>query len=194
MPVAKMPRYKEFLALLRKRLPEKKVSHSVFVAEYLSSFAPKLGLDHNAAVTAGLLHDLCRALDDAEMLKKAREYHLNIGDLQLERPVLLHGPVAAEELRNEHMVENEDVYEAVYWHTTGRPGLGRLGQALYLADFAEPTRAYPEAAQVRDLLRKQSFEAAMLFAAQAKLEYVKQKNVENPDGYAFCLWLRREYT
>lgn len=193
MPVAKSLRYKEFLALLRRRLPEKKVSHSIFVSEYLSSFAEKEGLDHDEAVTAGLMHDLCRTMSNHEMLQKAREYRLPIGELQLEKPVLLHGPVAAEELRREHGVREDNIYEAIYWHTTGRPQLGKLGQALYLADFAEPTRAYAEAAQTRELLRKQGFSEAMLFAADAKLHYVKKKNADNPDGHAFYLWLRQVY-
>lgn len=193
MPVAKNPRSKEFLRVLRQRLPDKKVSHSIFVAEYLSSFAPDLGIDHDAAVTAGLLHDLCRTMSNEELLTKARYYGIPLGELQLERPVLLHGPVAAEEVRNELAVDDESVYEAIYWHTTGRPKLGKLGQALYLADFAEPTRVYPEAAETRDLLRKEGFEAAMLFAAHAKLHYVKKKNAINPDGLAFYLWLQQEY-
>jgi len=193
MPIAKDPRYKEYLQLLRARLPEKKVSHCVFVAEYLCSFAPGLGLDHSEAVAAGLLHDLCRAMPHDELLAKARGYRLPIGELQLERPILLHGPVAAEEVRREHGIGGEPVHEAIYWHTTGRPKLGKLGQALILADFAEPTRPYAEAAQTREMLRKQGFEAALLFAVHAKLHYVKQKNALNPDGKAFYLWLEQEY-
>lgn len=193
MPIAKDPRYKEYLHLLRARLPEKKVSHCIFVAEYLSSFAPGLGMDHGEAVAAGLLHDLCRAVPGEELLQKARAYRLPLGELQLERPLLLHGPVAAEELRREHDVRAEPVYEAIYWHTTGRPGLGRLGQALILADFAEPTRPYPEAAQAREMLRKRGFEAALLYAVHAKLDYVRRKHAADPDGPAFYLWLEQEY-
>ncbi|MBI3117301.1 MAG: bis(5'-nucleosyl)-tetraphosphatase (symmetrical) YqeK [Candidatus Hydrogenedentes bacterium] len=193
MPVVKDPRSTEFLRLLRERLPEKRVSHSIFVAEYLSSFARQIGLDHDQAVAAGLLHDLCRTLSNDEMLQRAQEYDLPVGPRQLAKPVLLHGPVAAEEVRRELGIDDEGIYEAIYWHTTGRPELGKLGQALYLADFAEPTRPYAEAAQTRDMLRKVGFKDAMLFATHAKLHYVRKKNADNPEGHAFYLWLQQEY-
>jgi predicted HD superfamily hydrolase involved in NAD metabolism len=193
VPVAKTPRYKEFLQHLRQRLPEKKVSHSIFVAEYFSSFADLIGVDHDAAATAGLLHDCCRLLGPDALVEKAREYNLPMDEFQRERPVLLHGPVGAEYCRRELGVEDEDVYEAIYWHTTGRPQLGMLGQGLYLADFAEPMRPYPEAAQTRELMRKHDFGAALLYAADAKNGFAQQKGSENADALAFQLWLRKQY-
>ena len=75
VPIAKMPRYKEFHHLLRDRLPEAKVSHCVFVAEYAASLAKTAGVDHDDAVTAGLLHDLCRTMPGDELLRQARRRH-----------------------------------------------------------------------------------------------------------------------
>jgi predicted HD superfamily hydrolase involved in NAD metabolism len=193
VPVANMPHSKEYLRRLREELTDDKVSHCVFTAEYLSSFAATLGIPHDEAVTAGLLHDFCRNLDKGDMLEQARGFRIPISESQLEKPVLLHGPVAAEICRREYGISDE-VYEAIYWHTTGCPGLGILGQALYLADFAEPTRRFPEAAEARELLRKQGFEHALIYVVEMELLFSQDKQVIDPNTEAFLLWLKTQKT
>ena len=84
VPVANMPQSKEYLRCLRERLSDEKVSHCVFTAEYLSSFAGSLGISHDEAVTAGLLHDFCRDLNKEEMLQQARAYRIPISESQME--------------------------------------------------------------------------------------------------------------
>lgn len=191
MPIISVPRYREFVSLLRKRLPDKRFSHTIFVAEYLSSFAGKAGVDHDRAVTAALLHDLCRTLPNEELVLRARNYEIPIDDHAADRPVLLHGPVAAEEARRDLDVDDDEIYEAIYWHTTGRPGLGRMGQALIVADFSEPTRKYPEAARAREILRRETFDAALLFVAECKANMAEEKATRSPDSEAFSLWLQK---
>lgn len=193
MPIVRMRRYKEFLQLLREQLPEDKVSHSIFVAEYAASMAVKAGVSHDEVVTAGMLHDLCRAQSGEVLLARARGYGLDIGEAALQVPMLLHGPVAAEECREELGIEDEDIYNAIFWHTTGRPGLGRTGQLIYLADFSEPTRKFPEAARARALAREEGFEAALRYAARAKFEFLQSKEAVDPMAEDFLLWVEREY-
>ena len=189
MPVAKLPQSKEYLRRLREQLSDDKVSHSVFTAEYLSFFAESLGIEHDEAVTAGLLHDFCRDLDVNEMLERARQYRLPMSESQMEKPSLLHGPLSAECCRREFEI-GEAVYQAIYWHTTGRPGLEILGQALYVADFAEPTRRFPEAAEARERLRTNGFENALLYVAEMKFAFCQDKKVVDPNTQAFLLWLK----
>lgn len=193
MPIARMPRYKEFLKLIRERLPDEKVSHSIFVAEYAASLAVKAGVPHDEAVTAGMLHDLCRAESPEVLLMRARGYGIDIGEAALEAPMLLHGPVAAEECRDELGIWDDDTYGAIFWHTTGCAGLGRLGQLLFLADFSEPTRKFPEAAEARSIARKGGFEAALRYAARAKLENQRTRPVLDHNLEDFLAWIEQEY-
>lgn len=183
---------KEFIQRLRERLPERRVSHSVFTAEYLSSFAPGLGLDHDEAVVSGLLHDYCRDMSRDDFLPEARRRRLPLSETQMAAPTLLHGPLGAEVCREEFDISN-DVYEAIYWHTTGRPKLGRLGQALYLADFAEPSRTFEEAVEARARLRDFGFEAALLFVAETKVLLTRKKPSIDPNGEAFLIWLKSKH-
>ena len=184
-------RYDEFLAFVRGRLAEKKIEHCLSVTRYLASFAPDVGLAHEAAVTAGVLHDIARKLDNEELLERARNYGIPVNRFQRQKPRLLHGPVAAEEARDVLGIDDPEVYDAIYWHTTGRPEYCRLGQALYLADFSEPLRTYPEAAEARTLLERQGFDTALVYVARVKIGFLHRKAVMDPVSEDFYAWLRR---
>jgi len=67
--------------------------------------------------------------------------------------------------------------------------LGRLGQALYFADFAEPSRAYPEAQTARQRLEFKGFDAALRYVAEKKIFFLEKKNVIDPATGAFYRWL-----
>ena len=189
MPVAQFHMAKQYLGKMRERLPETRLRHCVFTAEYLSSFAKSIGLDHDEAVAAGLLHDYCRDLGKEAFLGEARRLRLPLSETQMAKPSLLHGPIAAELCRVEFGI-SDGIYEAIYWHTTGRPGLGRLGQAVFLADFAEPGRTFAEAVEARARLRKRGFEDALLYVAEMKLQLSRMKPVVDPNTEAFLLWLK----
>lgn len=191
MPVDSIARRENLLAFVRARLPEEKVNHCISAADFAASFAPALGVDMDALITAVLLHDVCRHLSGEEMLERAERMGLPIGDLERRKPVLLHGPLAAEECRRDLHI-SEDIYEAIYWHTTGHPGLSPLGQAVYVADFAEPLRRYPEAAATRAILDRDGFDAALRYVARARFEFSLAKTAASPMSREFFEWLGRE--
>lgn len=189
MSVLQIARWDEFVSVARKRLPEEAVLHSISVARLLVRLAETLALDRQKAITAGLLHDLHKTTPPNEQLRLAKHYGLAITPVQLAQPKLLHGFLAAEECRRDLGVEDSEILEAIAWHTTGRPGLGPVGIALFFADFAEPSREHPEAEQARALLRKEGFPAAVRFVAGAKCQYVRTQRITAPNTEAFYHWL-----
>jgi predicted HD superfamily hydrolase involved in NAD metabolism len=193
MPVGDIARAAEFIEAIRERLPAKKVDHVISVTEMLLGLSEALGIGEEQAAAAGLLHDYCRALPNSDLLRRAEDLGLEITPLQQERPKLLHGPVAAMEIREDFGIDDEEICEAIFWHTTGTPGLGRLGQALYVADFAEPMRKYAEAKIARKRLSKQGFDRALVYVATAKLEIHDRKGLADPESLAFAAWVRESF-
>lgn len=189
MPITQTARAKEFLHLLRDRVSDKIVSHCVLTAEFMASYAGQAGITNDQAVTAGLLHDLWKGVPDEDMVAAAQRYGIVPNETQRLKPSLLHGPVAANECRDSLGVDDPDVYEAIYWHTTGRAGFCNLGLALYVADFAEPLRSFPDAVEARALVRRAGFHAALRFVAAKKLEHVRTKPHVDPATEAFHAWL-----
>lgn len=181
---------REYIALLKRRLKKKTLRHCISATEFMATYTDDLGLSREEVVAAGLLHDLCKNMDYDELVAAAERFGIQLRDAQRTNPGLLHGPVAAEQCRRSLGIQDPDVYEAIYWHTTGKADWCRLGCALYFADFAEPTRTFPEAAQARVVLAEQGFDAALLYAAEEKLVRLRSKRVLDPVTSEFVTWLR----
>jgi predicted HD superfamily hydrolase involved in NAD metabolism len=192
--VMQTARAEEFVELIRQRLQERTVRHSIAVAEMLVSLSEAARFSPEQATAAGLLHDLGKSMKKRDLLAAAERYGIAITQVQQDYPKLLHGPVAAEECRHDLGVDDEAVCEAIRWHTTGRPGLGPLGLALYFADYSEPLRDHPQAAEARALLAADGFVTAIRYVADQKLSYIRTKPSIDPMTEAFHAWLHTEYT
>ena len=144
----------------RERLSDKRFDHTVRVAATAERLARVHGLDPQGARLAGLLHDLTRETDGDTLLSIATKHGVPIGSPEREKPMLLHGPVAAEVAEAELGVRDEGVLEAVRVHTTGAPGMGPLSLAVFVADKIEPGRQGEWVEELRGLAEKDLGEAA----------------------------------
>jgi predicted HD superfamily hydrolase involved in NAD metabolism len=138
----------------RERLSNKRYAHTQRVAETAERLAEFHGLDSKKARLAGLLHDAAREVGKEELLRVAEEDDLAVGDFEHERPVLLHGRVAAELARRDLGVKDGEILDAVRAHTTGEPGMGALALILFVADKVEPGREEPNVEDLRELACK----------------------------------------
>lgn len=96
---------------------------------------PVLGERATILRASAWLHDALRDADQGELRSVVAP-----GLRELPDP-LLHGPAAAARLRDDG-VRDRELLRAVTYHTTGHPGLGPGGRALYLADFLESGRDF----------------------------------------------------
>jgi predicted HD superfamily hydrolase involved in NAD metabolism len=96
------------------------------------------GVDREAAKIAALGHDLLRAHSGERLLQIAAEQGYAIDQADAIAPVLLHGPLAVEILREQYHVRDADVLSAVAWHTTAHAGMSPLQKLMFVADKIEP--------------------------------------------------------
>jgi predicted HD superfamily hydrolase involved in NAD metabolism len=139
---------------VRERLSAKRYAHTLRVADTVERLAEIHGIDPKKARLAGLLHDAAREVGKEELLRAAGEGSLPVGDFERERPVLLHGSVAAEFARRDLGVKDGEILAAVRAHTTGEPEMGPLALTLFVADKIEPEREGPGVEELRELARK----------------------------------------
>jgi predicted HD superfamily hydrolase involved in NAD metabolism len=99
---------------------------------------------------AALLHDLCREYNPELLLKLAAKFGIVIDDIEKAEPLLLHGPVAAVQVREELGITTPDILEAIRYHITGAANITALTQLVFIADFIEPGRTYQPAKILRD--------------------------------------------
>ena len=100
-----------------------------------------------------LLQDIARADPEHVLLAEAQATGIPITNVDVDTPMLLHGPVGAGRLRTILAVTDEEILEAVYWHTTALATMGRIAKAVFLADKMDISKAsrYPYIGRVREL-------------------------------------------
>ena len=135
------------------RLPQGLQAHIYRVTTIARDLSPRHGLDPELAAVAMQAHDVARAISGPDLLSLANSFNLTVDPVQLHVPLLLHGPVGAELLLREDGLEDDSLYQAVCWHTTGHPSLDQLGKLVFLADKLDPQKLprYPYQPHLRDL-------------------------------------------
>ena len=103
--------------------------------------AARHAVDARKVELAALGHDLLRATGDRELLEQARTIGLTVHPVEERVPILLHGPLAAQRLRHLGIIADAEVLEAIQWHSTACPGMGRVGLVVFLADKLDPYKA-----------------------------------------------------
>ncbi len=164
----------EITEKLKQNLKENRFLHSLSVAETAKELALSNGIDENKAYLAGLIHDLAKGYSDEELLNKALKYNIAPkGELKKLLPIL-HSFVGAYEIKNLFGIEDKEIFDAVFYHTTGKEAMVPLTAIVYLADAIEPLRNYPDAERLR-LLAKESLNDAIYEYASMCIDYVEKK-------------------
>lgn len=165
---------------IKENLSEKRYIHSLGVAAEAKKLAGKYGADIEKAYFAGLAHDLAKELSEEEMrLKLAKYEHEELLD-RYSYP-LLHGPVAALILEKEFSVSDNEILEAVCYHTTGKENMCLLAKIIYLADFIEPNRNFCGVEQARAAAEKNIDEAIILSSGMVIIHTVRKGKEVHPD-------------
>lgn len=181
-------------AFARSRLSAGRYGHTIRVADTAVDLARAHGLDEDRARLSALVHDAARETGPEEFLRLAYEWNLPVGEPERQSPKLLHGPVAAELARRELGVEDEEVLEAVRAHTTGKPGMGPLALALYVADKIEPAREYPSVERLRRLAREDLHTAAAESLRRAIAHNEHRGKDIHPSSREALEWLEADRT
>ena len=125
---------------MRENEKESRYRHSLGVEDMAVRFAKTWGADTDKARFAGRYHDIAKNFDQERMDNLIRKYDLP--DELIGNNALAHSKVAAEILRNEFGVDDEDILNAVRYHTTGRSNMSLLEELVFVADAVEDNRTY----------------------------------------------------
>ena len=110
------------------------LDHVSRVAAEAQHLAKHHGADCAAAHLAALAHDLAAVVPVKEMLAVAEDMGLPVSEADQDIPKLLHGPIAAAALVVKLGVRDEDVLNAVCYHSTLRAGASTLEKIIFVAD------------------------------------------------------------
>ena len=172
---------KKIKKYLKKHLTKERYHHTVGVAYTAMSMAMKYNPqpDNNEfmikAEIAGLLHDCAKCMDNDKKIRICNKNQISYSKIEAENPYLLHGKVGAYIARKEFGILDEDILNAITWHTTGRPDMSLLEKIIFVADYIEPSRRpIPELNLIRQLAFT-DIDQAVIKILENTLKYLNEK-------------------
>ena len=129
-------------------LKPKRMPHVLGTEQEAVRLARRYGADETKARIAALLHDCTKKLDLDAQLALCERYGITLDALEQKALKLLHSKTGAAIARSVFGVE-DDVCDAIFYHTTGKPDMTLLEKIIYLADYIEPTRDFPGVEELR---------------------------------------------
>lgn len=153
-------------AALRLMTPARR-KHSVRVALMGTAVAAKYKLSEHDVIQACGLHDAAKNLD----LSAPELAGFSLAE-EVPAPVLHQytGAYLAEHLFG---VQNEDVLNAVRYHTSGRPNMSMLEKVVFLSDMLEEGRDFPGIGKLRKLFYE-DIDECMFFSLKRELKHLKK--------------------
>lgn len=135
--------------MLEKRLSEEKFLHSLGAEEAARELAKKFGDNPEKVAIAALLHDNAKCFEYEEMLDIIKENDFPIEKEIKNSPKILHAHVGAYlaekelNIKKELKDDNNEIFNAIMFHTTGKENMSVTEKIVYLADKIE-SRTRPE--------------------------------------------------
>jgi predicted HD superfamily hydrolase involved in NAD metabolism len=154
-------------------LPPKRYTHTLGVVKTAIKLAKQYGIDENLAEQAALLHDISKCMTLEEMhtyieCDETLNYYGHLGEL-------LHGFAGSAYAHEKLHINDEDILNALKYHTFGRRNMSMLEKIIYIADAIEPGRSYPCVEEIRMKVKK-SLDEAILFEVNRKIRYLLEIN------------------
>ena len=170
--------YKE---ILQNRLTEKRYIHSLNVADSAKELALIYGCDPEKAYTVGLVHDCCKDEPAGLQLSYILENKVELTEYEINAAKLYHaisGRVFAEK---EFGITDEDMLNAIRYHTTGRKGMSLLEKVVFIADFISAERDYNGVDIMREKAKRSLDEAIIEGLGFTIKDLITRNLVIHPD-------------
>ena len=110
-------------------LKAKRIPHVLGTEQTAKELAERYGANVEKARFAALLHDATKRLSMDEQLALCEHYHIALDELEQRALKLLHAKTGAALARDVFGADDE-IYNAILWHTTGKPGMAELEKEL----------------------------------------------------------------
>ncbi len=165
-------------AYIEKNASEKRKIHTEGVRQTAIKLAEKYGSSDEIlkqkSELAALFHDMYRGVSTDILNYYVK--HLGLDEKRYkDNANLAHGKIAAAVMMREYGITDDDLLNAVSFHTTGRPGMSLLEKIIYIADAIEPNRNYPGVDELR-MSAERDIDLACLQSLTNTITYVRGEN------------------
>ena len=158
--------------------------HTMGVTKWARELALLNGVSPDKAYTAALLHDCAKCMTKNQLADNIKKYNIKLDDAALSSPQLWHSYVGAFLAKDVYGIDDEEILDAIYYHTTGKANMSTLCAIVYLADAIEDSRDYDGVESLRVLAKEALWEAVYAYTKHS-IEFIKSKGcIVHPDTIA----------
>ncbi|WP_449537049.1 bis(5'-nucleosyl)-tetraphosphatase (symmetrical) YqeK [Ferdinandcohnia sp. Marseille-Q9671] len=162
------------LSIVKKQLTEHRYQHTIGVMETAIRLAKRYHVDEKKAEIAAIFHDYAKFRPKDEMKQIIIDQSMP-QDLLTHNTELWHAPVGAFLVKTEVGIEEEDILNAIMYHTSGREQMTLLEKVIFVADYIEPGRQFPGVEEVREVA-EQDLNTALIYSLRNTIMFLAKKN------------------
>lgn len=151
---------------VKKLLTESRWQHTVRVAEMALSRSASLGIYEEDALIAAALHDCAKYLERGADELKGFDFPDNVP------PPVVHQYSGAYVAEHTFGIKDNNILNAIRYHSSGRENMSALEKLIYLSDLLEEGRDFPGVEELRKLFYK-DINLCLLNALKHQLNYLE---------------------
>ena len=169
------------ISWLEENVSQHRLQHILGVEQTCISLARCHQLNEQKAAQAGLMHDLAKFFSPKKLLKIAKEAKLEVDEICLNFPHLIHADVSAVVAQQEFGIKDTKILDAIANHTLGTPGMSKLSCVVFIADALEPNRGdNAELNAMRDIAKRNLYKSVQQTSDYSLKYLVSQQKIIHP--------------
>lgn len=168
-----------FKTYLRQNLTNERYEHSLGAYEAAGEICKFLGVENEKAEIASLIHDCAKCLPNDELLRLISQNNINVTKMELENFKTLHAPVGAYVAKTVFDIEDNEILDAIRFHTIGRINMSQTEKIVFLADKIEARTRRPDISELLwDALREHgNMDDAIILCYKATIKKLIDNNL-----------------
>lgn len=153
-------------------LPERRMQHSLNVADCAVKLCDIYGYNKEKAYIAGLVHDCAKYLNNDQVDYYVNKYNINLDEYEMNNLALSHSLIGSYIAEYEFKINDVEIIDAIRYHTTGKENMSLLEKIIYMADLIEESRNFPNVDLLRNLSYSGKLDEALLISFDNTIKFV----------------------
>ena len=169
----------DLIKRIEDKLSQDRFNHILRVEATALELADRFQADSEKVSIAALLHDYAKEVNMDELRNIVINENLDLELLDYGNSIL-HGPVGSVCAYDEFGVTDKEILNAIYYHTIGRKNMSLVEKVIFVADYTEPHRDFPQADKARDLAQDDLDQAVTYIVKETLLKLIKDNKLVYP--------------
>lgn len=161
---------------LKEMLPDKRLIHSLNVADCAVKLCDIYNYNKEKAYIAGLVHDCAKYLNKEEVDYYVEKFKIELDELEVNNLALSHSVIGSYIAEYEFDINDREILDAIKYHTTGKEDMSLLEKIIYMADLIEKDRNFPGVDLLRKLTYDGKLDEALLISFNNTIKFVIDNN------------------